>query len=62
MAIEGNLPWGKADIVNAKDGYVDFADNDPLYINNVPASVRQKMAVVVKKIRTGALVLPVPEL
>jgi basic membrane lipoprotein Med (substrate-binding protein (PBP1-ABC) superfamily) len=62
MAIEGNLPWGKADIVNAKDGYVDFADNDPLYTNNVPASVRQKMAVVVKKIRTGALVLPVPEL
>jgi simple sugar transport system substrate-binding protein len=62
MAIEGTLPWGKADIVSAKDGYVDFADNDPLYINNVPASVRQKMAVVVKKIRTGALVLPVPEL
>ncbi len=62
MAIEGTLPWGKVEILNAKDGYVDFADNDPLYTNNVPADVRNKMAVVVKKIRSGQLVLPVPEL
>jgi basic membrane lipoprotein Med (substrate-binding protein (PBP1-ABC) superfamily) len=61
-AIQGKLPWGKAEIVSAKDGYVDFADADPLYINNVPEAVRRKMAVVVKKIRSGQLVLPVPEL
>jgi len=62
MAIQGTLPWGQAEIMSAKDGYVDFADNDPLYINNVPASVRNKMAVVVKKIRSGQLVLQVPQL
>jgi len=61
-AIQGKLAWGKADIVNAKDGYVDFADADPLYTNNVPADVRGKMAAVVKKIRSGQLVLQVPEL
>jgi basic membrane lipoprotein Med (substrate-binding protein (PBP1-ABC) superfamily) len=62
LAIQGKLAWGKADIVNAKDGYVDFADNDPLYTNNVPADVRQKMAEVTKKIRTGVLALQVPQL
>ena len=62
MAIQGTLPWGQAEIMSAKDGYVDFADNDPLYTNNVPADVRGKMAVVVKKIRSGQLVLPVPQL
>ncbi len=62
MAIQGTLPWGKAEIVSAKDGYVDFADADPLYTNNVPADVRSKMAAVVKKIRAGQLVLQVPQL
>jgi basic membrane lipoprotein Med (substrate-binding protein (PBP1-ABC) superfamily) len=61
-AIQGKLPWGKAEIVGAKDGYVDFADADPLYINNVPEAVRKKMAVIVKKIRSGQLVLQVPQL
>jgi len=62
LAIQGKLEWGKAEIVHARDGYVDFADDDPLYLNNVPADVRRKMAEVVKKIRTGELVLPVPQL
>jgi basic membrane lipoprotein Med (substrate-binding protein (PBP1-ABC) superfamily) len=62
LAIQGKLAYGKAEIVNAKDGYVDLADNDPLYINNVAADVRQKMADVTKKIRTGALALQVPQL
>lgn len=62
LAIQGKLPWGQADIVSARDGYVDFADKDPLYTANVPADVRQRMDVVVKKIRSGALVLEVPEL
>jgi simple sugar transport system substrate-binding protein len=61
-AIEGKLPWGKAEIVSAKDGYVDFADADSLYTNNVPEAVRRKMAVTVKKIRSGQLKLQVPQL
>jgi simple sugar transport system substrate-binding protein len=62
LAIQGKLPFGKAEIVNTKDGYVDFADADPLYTNNVPEDVRKKMAEVVKQIRAGQLVLRVPQL
>jgi basic membrane lipoprotein Med (substrate-binding protein (PBP1-ABC) superfamily) len=62
MAIQGKLPYGKAEIVNTKDGYVDFADADPLYTGNVPDDVRRKMAQVTKKIRGGQINLQVPQL
>lgn len=58
--LAGTVPFGKADVVDASKGYVDFADDNPLYTNNVPADVRAKMDVVVKKLRSGALTLPIP--
>jgi CheY-like chemotaxis protein len=61
-AIQGKLAFGKAEIVSARDGYVDFADADPLYTGNVPEDVRRKMAETVKKIRGGQLNLQVPQL
>jgi simple sugar transport system substrate-binding protein len=61
-AMRGALPLGSADIVDAKGGYVDFIDTDPLYIDNVTADVRAKMAEVVKKLTSGALKLPSPQL
>ena len=61
-AIEGTLPYGTADVVHTKDGYVDFADGDPLYKKHVPEDVRQKMAEVVEKMRSGELHFEVPEL
>jgi basic membrane lipoprotein Med (substrate-binding protein (PBP1-ABC) superfamily) len=61
-AMRGTLPFGTADIVDAKGGYVDFADKDPLYIETVSADVRAKMAELVKKLKTGALKLPAPQL
>lgn len=62
QAIEGTLQYGKAEIVSTREGYVDFADDDPLYINNVPEDVRNKMDTVVKKMRSGELSFEVPEL
>jgi basic membrane lipoprotein Med (substrate-binding protein (PBP1-ABC) superfamily) len=59
-AMQGTLAFGTADVVNAKAGYVDFADKDPLYYKNVPTSVTVKMADVMKKFRSGALSLAVP--
>ncbi len=61
-AVQGTLPFGKAEIRNAKDGYVDFAETDPLYINNVPKDIRDKMSDVIKKIKSGTLKLEVPKL
>ena len=61
-AVAGTLPMGKADVVDSKAGYVDFADNDPLYYKNVPTSITSKMAALMKRFRSGALSLPVPQL
>jgi basic membrane lipoprotein Med (substrate-binding protein (PBP1-ABC) superfamily) len=61
-AVQGKLAWGKADVFNAKAGYVDFADQDPLYKNNVAADIVAKMADLMKKFRGGSLSLPVPQM
>jgi simple sugar transport system substrate-binding protein len=62
LAIEGKLIFGIAEIVGFKDGYVDFADKDPDYINNVPEDIRNKMNIVIEKMRSGELSFEVPEL
>ncbi len=61
-ALAGKLGFGKADVVNTKAGYVDFADKDPLYTGNVAADVVAKMADLMKKFRSGSLSLPVPQM
>ena len=62
MAIEGTLEFGVAEIVHTRDGYVDFADEDPAYLNNVPKAVRDKMAELLKKMRSGEFALEPPKL
>jgi riboflavin transport system substrate-binding protein len=61
-ALQGTLAFGKADVVDARTGFVDFADGDPLYTKNVSADVRARMADLVKKFRSGAMTLPVPQM
>jgi riboflavin transport system substrate-binding protein len=61
-AIQGTLPFGTADVVDARGGYVDFADKDPLYTRNVAADIRAQMATIIGKFRSGALALPVPRM
>ena len=61
-AIEGKIAYGDARIVNTKQGYVDFIDDDPLYIQTVSEDVRKAMDEKVKDIRSGKLKLEVPEL
>ena len=52
----GSKLYGTADIVGAKEGYVDFAADDPSY-QNLPASVRAALDAQVAKLKSGALVL-----
>ncbi len=61
-AMQGTLVFGKADVVNARTGFVDFADADPLYTRNVSAEVRARMADLVKKFRSGAMSLTAPQM
>lgn len=55
--LEGDLPFGKAEIMGVNDGYVDFIQDDPLYIESVPEDIRAKQAAMIERIRSGELVL-----
>jgi len=61
-AIKGQVEYGKAKVVDTRAGYVDFISDDPLYIQHVPADIRAEMDKMIKKIKSGELVLQVPKL
>jgi riboflavin transport system substrate-binding protein len=61
-ALQGTLAFGTSDAVATKDGYVGLADANPLYINNVAADVRTKMTALMKRFKSGALSLPIPQM
>jgi riboflavin transport system substrate-binding protein len=50
--------YGKAEIVGAKEGYVDFAADDPSY-KHLPAAARAALDAEVKKLHSGAIAFPV---
>ncbi|MGL1892358.1 MAG: BMP family ABC transporter substrate-binding protein [Spirochaetaceae bacterium] len=49
--INGSLPFGKADTFSAKDGYIDFIENDPGYQDFVPEEIKSEMRKVIQKIK-----------
>lgn len=51
--LNGKTPWGKADMVGIKEGYVNFIQDNPNYISTVESSVREKMAKLVDDIKAG---------
>jgi riboflavin transport system substrate-binding protein len=53
-----NLHFGNAQVVGVKDGYVDFAQNDPIYKKTVPEAIRRSQSAMVDSIRSGKLALP----
>ena len=52
--LTGLTAWGTADMVGISDGFVDFVQDDPNYINTVPANIRKKMSKMVESIRNGS--------
>jgi simple sugar transport system substrate-binding protein len=50
--------FGKADIVGAKEGYVDFAADDPAY-KTLPAAARAALEGEISKLKSGSLSFPV---
>lgn len=58
--LNGTLDFGKATTVGIQEGYVDFIQDDVLYAQAVPSSVREKMSTVVESIKNGTLLLPSP--
>ncbi len=55
--LEGKIQWGTAKTVGVKEGFIEFVQDDPIYLQNVPESVQKKMANIVNQLKTGILVL-----
>jgi simple sugar transport system substrate-binding protein len=55
LYLEGTLPFGSAELVGAAGGYVDFVEDDPLYIEHVSPETRRKQSQLREKIRSGGL-------
>ncbi|MBI9098781.1 MAG: BMP family ABC transporter substrate-binding protein [Spirochaetaceae bacterium] len=58
-AIEGTLERGTSISAGVNEGYVDFIDDDANYERYVPVSVREKMNILLKDMRSGKIKLPV---
>jgi simple sugar transport system substrate-binding protein len=50
--------YGQADIVGAREGYVDFAGDDPAYLG-LPQDARHALEEQVRRLKSGALAFPV---
>lgn len=61
-ALAGSLPFGKAEVVGIKDGYIEFLSRHPAYVEAVPASIRAKVDEAVARIKSGALAFDIPTL
>ena len=49
--LENAVEWGKAEKAGIKDGYIEFIEDDPLYISTVPEEIRVKMSALVKELQ-----------
>jgi simple sugar transport system substrate-binding protein len=55
--LAGSLPFGQAEVVGVREGYVGFVEDDPIYIAAVSEEIRLKQAALVSRLRSGELVL-----
>lgn len=53
----GKTEWGVAKTVGIKEGYIEFVQDDPLYIQVVSQEIREKMADLLASIKDGSLKL-----
>lgn len=50
--LNGSLPFGRAEYAGVREGYVDFIEDDPIYLKTVSELVRQKQSALVSRIRS----------
>lgn len=55
--LNGNTPWGVAKMVGMEDGFIEFVQDDPLYIQTVPENIRNTMSDLVNQIKNGETVI-----
>ena len=57
LYLKGELPFGKAEVAGTADGFIDFVEDDPLYIAAVSQAIRDKQAQLIARLRSGELKL-----
>ena len=50
--LNGALPFGHAEYAGVREGYVDFVEDDPIYLKTVSEAVRQKQSALLRQIRS----------
>ncbi|MFP4363456.1 MAG: BMP family ABC transporter substrate-binding protein [Spirochaetia bacterium] len=58
-AINGELHFGQAEIVDMEGGYVDFIEDNALYRRYVPEDIREQVNTMLERLRSGELQLNV---
>ncbi len=53
MYLEGNINWGTSKTVGFSEGYIEFVQDDPLYIQHVPQDIRDKMSALIQNLKNG---------
>jgi len=57
LFLNGALPFGKAEVAGVANGFVDFVQDDPLYIAAVSQTIRDRQAEMISRLRSGELKL-----
>lgn len=55
--LNGKTKWGTAGMLGIKESFVDFVQDDPLYISTVPSEIREKMANLLADIKNGKITI-----
>ncbi|MDR1788000.1 MAG: BMP family ABC transporter substrate-binding protein [Treponema sp.] len=61
LYLEGALPFGAAETAGIAEGFVDFADTEPLYLSTVSEAIRRQQDALLQRLRSGELRLPLGE-
>lgn len=57
QAIDGSLEYGDQMVLGIQEGAIDYARNDPAYVDNVPADIRRQMNELIDSILSGEVVI-----
>jgi simple sugar transport system substrate-binding protein len=60
--LAGKVQYGSAKTVGLKEGYLDFIDDDPLYVASLPESIRSAFGAFMEDLRAGRVAYTVPPL
>ncbi len=56
--LNGKIAWGTTLSVGLKEGYIDFIQDDPLYIKTVPEEARKKISALIDSLKNGTISVP----